>query len=276
MTPRRRTAPSNSTSIRSSHSVAMKDHGPEEHQEDRAGRDLKLVVDRGGGNTAGANGPHIIVTSPSDSDSQAAPKSEGSGRRDQEGFTNAASTNVHGNPGRLFEDMIQVRPSKIGGLGVFAVRDLKKNEIILVEKPLLRTTHSSFMRDFDKLTESRKAEYLSLHGTEGEPSNRVERIKNLNSFWVPDGIAIFATASRFNHACWSIRNVRYKFDNGQGALVLTICQEVVPAGSELLINYGGSPAQLYRTYGFVCACGGCHDLVKENRKIQEQQEKEEW
>jgi hypothetical protein len=55
--------------------------------------------------------------------------------------------------------------------------------------------------------------------------------------------------------------VQYVFDAERGVLSLTICQDVVPAGSELLLNYGGSPVDLYLTYGFRCACGGCTPLT---------------
>jgi hypothetical protein len=39
---------------------------------------------------------------------------------------------------------------------------------------------------------------------------------------------------------------------------------VVPAGAELFISYGGSPAELYSTWGFRCACGGCTPLTDDD------------
>ncbi|SPQ17985.1 8e852461-1050-4617-8c6d-adac577fffc6 [Thermothielavioides terrestris] len=122
------------------------------------------------------------------------------------------------------------------------------------------------------LSEEAKRVYLSLHGGEdGDPFSRVERIKSLNSFVVPGGIAIFEIASRFNHACASVRNVQYVFDDERGVLSLTICQDVVPAGTELLLNYGGSPIDLYTTYGFRCACGGCTPLTDEDiRRLKDE------
>lgn len=81
-----------------------------------------------------------------------------------------------------FGGFFEIRPSKLGGFGAFAVRALKKGETILVEKPLLWTTHFRLMRDFNNLSESGKAAYLGLHGGEGgDPFNRVERIKNKNA-----------------------------------------------------------------------------------------------
>jgi hypothetical protein len=47
---------------------------------------------------------------------------------------------------------------------------------------------------------------------------------------------------------------------------------VVAAGSELFINYGGSPLDLYWTYGFRCGCGGCNPLTDEDiRRLKEQE-----
>jgi hypothetical protein len=84
------------------------------------------------------------------------------------------------------------------------------------------------------------------------------------SFAVPGGVAIFALASRFNHACGPARNVDYAFDGERGAMVFTVCRDAVPAGAELRISYGGEPVDLYSTYGFRCACGGCTPLTDED------------
>jgi hypothetical protein len=82
-----------------------------------------------------------------------------------------------------FEEFFRIQPSELGGLGAFAVRELHKGETILVERPLLRTTHFRLMVDYHNLSEAAKEAYLGLHGGEGDPFTRVERIKNLNS-WV--------------------------------------------------------------------------------------------
>ncbi|KAL2165407.1 hypothetical protein VTH06DRAFT_705 [Thermothelomyces fergusii] len=164
-----------------------------------------------------------------------------------------------------FEEFFTIRPSKLGGLGAFATRELRRGETILTERPLLRTTHFRLMLDYHNLSDAAKKTYLSLHGGEdGDRFGRVERVKVLNSFQVPGGVAIFETASRFNHACPPARNVRYEFDDARGLLSLTVCHDAVPAGAELLISYGGSPAELYSTYGFRCACGGCAPLTDDD------------
>ncbi|KAK4129375.1 hypothetical protein N657DRAFT_677011 [Parathielavia appendiculata] len=150
---------------------------------------------------------------------------------------------------------------------------LKKGEIILVESPLLRTAHFRLMLDYANLSDEAKKAYLSLHGAEnGDLFSRVERIKKFNAFAVPGGIAIFEIASRFNHACPSVRNVQYVYDDEEGVIELIICKDMVPAGAELRISYGGSPIELYRTYGFRCSCGGCTPLTDEDIRRLEDQE----
>ena len=86
-------------------------------------------------------------------------------------------------------------------------------------------------------------------------------------FKVRGGIAIFKIASRFNHACPPVRNVQYEFDEERGEIVFMVCHDEIPVGTELLINYGGSPEELYRTYGFICRCGGCKSLTEEELRI---------
>ncbi|KAL2017648.1 hypothetical protein VTK56DRAFT_1862 [Thermocarpiscus australiensis] len=164
-----------------------------------------------------------------------------------------------------FENFFMIQPSKLGGLGAFAVRDLKKHETVLLENPLLTTNHFHLIRDFFNLSHAAKAAYLSLHdGEGGDPFSKIERIMKRNSFKVPGGVGIFPIASRFNHACPSVRNVQYEFDSDRGLLSFTVCEDVIPAGTELLINYGHTPARLYEIYGFRCVCGGCVPLTDED------------
>ncbi|KAL1837467.1 hypothetical protein VTJ49DRAFT_3747 [Mycothermus thermophilus] len=182
-----------------------------------------------------------------------------------------------------------VRRSSLAGLGAFAARDLRCGETILVEQPLLLTTHFSLLLDYYTLSEEARQEYLSLHGAEdGDSLTRIERIGRYNAFLLPDPpatsprrgepapsarIAIFAVASRFNHACLPSprRNVSYAVDGETGAIAMTVCAEGgAPRGEELLISYGGTPAELYAAYGFRCECGGCAGLTDEEVERMEE------
>lgn len=79
-------------------------------------------------------------------------------------------------------------------------------------------------------------------------------------------VAVFASASRFNHACKPARNIEYAVNGETGVITFKVCLDVIPAGTELTVNYGGSPAQLYRNFGFICRCGGCDSLTDDDIK----------
>ncbi|KAK3329504.1 hypothetical protein B0H66DRAFT_27846 [Apodospora peruviana] len=172
-----------------------------------------------------------------------------------------------------YEEYFEIRESKLGGLGAFAVKDLKKGDLILVEKPVLKTTNFNLIRDFYNLDDDAKKVYLSLQPRTTDGSvNTIESIKRANAFEIPDGVAIFGIAARFNHACTPARNVKYCWDKRRQVITLMICEDLVPAGTELLLTYGGSPASLYRTFGFVCTCGGCMTLTDWDIKMLQAEE----
>ena len=90
---------------------------------------------------------------------------------------------------------------------------------------------------------------------------------NNNSFYIHGGVAIYETASRFNHACQPVRNVRY--DIGRDAILTFTMRRTAKAGEELTISYGGDPMNLYQNYGFRCQCGGCVPLTDEDIEAME-------
>ncbi|KAK4170368.1 hypothetical protein QBC43DRAFT_197754, partial [Cladorrhinum sp. PSN259] len=161
-------------------------------------------------------------------------------------------------------EFFKIRPSKKGGLGAFAVRDLKAEEIILVEKPMLRTSPFFLRRDLAELPVEQKLYYMTLaHDPKLDQFAKVEDIWQKNSFAVPMGIAIFGIASRFNHACQPVCNVNYAWDDFKEVMTFSTTR-VITAGEELTVTYGGSPISLYARYGFVCKCGGCISLTDEH------------
>jgi hypothetical protein len=84
--------------------------------------------------------------------------------------------------GRDFQQFFEIRPSRLGGVGAFAVRALKKDEIILVEEPLLRTTWFYLRRAFSNLSEADKNTYLNLHCDDRCcPFKKIEQIMQRNS-----------------------------------------------------------------------------------------------
>lgn len=79
-----------------------------------------------------------------------------------------------------YKQFFEIRESPVGGFGIFALRDLKRGEVILVEEPMLKTSSFSLMDDFRALDEESKQIYMSLHAFEDNNTNEIERIKRAN------------------------------------------------------------------------------------------------
>ncbi|KAK0747919.1 hypothetical protein B0T21DRAFT_302069 [Apiosordaria backusii] len=190
---------------------------------------------------------------------------------------NPADTNRHPTPGIWwpgpgnsnkkfrFQRYYSIRPSTLGGFGAYAVQPLEKGQVILVERPLLLTTHAQVSDDVLALPPAALAIYKSLDG--GKSPSWVNEIKNRNCFDLRHKIGFFAIASRFNHACRHASNVSYTFDHLRKVMVLAANKDV-EAGTELTINYGApSSACLYTMYGFVCRCGACRPLTRRDLEL---------
>lgn len=79
-----------------------------------------------------------------------------------------------------YKQFIEIRKSPVGGFGIFAVKDLKRGDIILVERPILKTSSFSLMDDFRALDDETKEIFMSLHAVEDNNTNEIERIKRAN------------------------------------------------------------------------------------------------
>ena len=79
---------------------------------------------------------------------------------------------------RVVNEYFEIRPSPRGGLGSFALKDLKYGEHILLEYPLILTCYETLARDFDALDERRQAALLSLH-----PYHPDQRTAILGQIW---------------------------------------------------------------------------------------------
>ncbi|KAK4171719.1 hypothetical protein QBC36DRAFT_198719 [Triangularia setosa] len=160
-----------------------------------------------------------------------------------------------------FQRYFEIRPSKLGGLGAYATANIEIGKVILLECPLLLTTHANVSEDVLALPPAALAMYKSLDG--GHSPCWVDEIKNRNCFDLRHMIGFFAIASRFNHACHRTSNVSYMYDNDKKVMVFSANKDI-GAGTELSIDYGaGSSACLYAMYGFVCRCsGGCRPLTR--------------
>ncbi|KAH8899460.1 SET domain-containing protein [Thozetella sp. PMI_491] len=172
---------------------------------------------------------------------------------------------------RLYEptEFLEIRPSRLGGLGVFALKKITAGQVVHVELPLLLTTPVSVWPDFLGLPEKDREKFMKLARTSMfQNFHDVERIRRANSFQVKGGgIAIFWVASRFNHACAPVRNVRYSVDKVEG--ICMWAEKDIAPGEEMLVSYGTCPDHLYRIFGFICTCGGCTPLTQDEVDLLE-------
>lgn len=80
----------------------------------------------------------------------------------------------------------------------------------------------------------------------------------IQSFYLNGSEGIFAIASNFNHACYTQRNVQYRWDGKRKVMTFTAIRDI-PKGEEILISYANNRQHIYSNFGFVCHCGGCED-----------------
>lgn len=177
------------------------------------------------------------------------------------------------------------------GLGVFAVRDLKRGTRIMCERPLIHLLKGNLMDvpvEFSKLTGHEQALYLSLHcrpldARDAARTNSVrtqeglrpsaaapsieERLKIMaiyetNTFEAGEGSVICAEASRINHSC--LPNVHHCWNNSIGRETVHAVKDIA-AGEEILTTYiqicrylAERNKQLSQ-YGFTCDCPACDE-----------------
>ncbi|KJR79846.1 uncharacterized protein SPSK_00023 [Sporothrix schenckii 1099-18] len=155
--------------------------------------------------------------------------------------------------------MFEVRPSALGGLGCFAMRDIFRGEHLLVERPLVRTNMMHLIQELARLSTADRAQFDALTGHHPDPrASRDEQIWTANTFVAGELDSLFIVASRFNHACSASpsQNVGYRYDRHQDVLTLTAVGRIAK-GTELLISYGKSRRMLFERFGFWCRCSGC-------------------
>ncbi|KAI1378598.1 hypothetical protein F4677DRAFT_465751 [Hypoxylon crocopeplum] len=164
-------------------------------------------------------------------------------------------------PEKFSNDFFEVKKSSLGGNGVFAKKDLKCDEVILEERPLINAIPSTLNWELEKLAPDLQAAYFRMHRCDRYQGQEPrESILFTNSFLVPGGSCVYLIGARFNHACAPIHSVDYR--RKRGNVMEFRMRRDVPAGEELTITYGRMPPKnLYLMWGFRCACGGCKSLT---------------
>lgn len=167
---------------------------------------------------------------------------------------------------------IQIKPSPIRGLGLFALKPFAAGVAILREASLLPIvkTNSWLLKEtsFNLSPPDKQAVFSPLHShCVCKPPPCFEtpfmRIWNDNSFSLPqvNYTCVYEVASRLNHSC--IPNATVGFTPNDVMVVRT--SRDIKEGEEITIQYtgykGGNKksrrAVLQKKYGFICRCNSC-------------------
>ena len=197
------------------------------------------------------------------------------------------------------------------GLGLVAIDFIPRGTRIICEEPLLAIPQNAVplaWTTYSMLDPARKELFDKLHSShidaEGfENTSRLslidysdpaledeealdalvaDQVRVMSTFstncfnLVPEGLAVYAIASRLNHSC--APNSFHGYNPNIERFTVHAVRDIVP-GEELTVNYMGSPAdfmirsqrlEIMRTrYGFTCTCSSCADCSGESDKRRE-------
>jgi hypothetical protein len=141
----------------------------------------------------------------------------------------------------------EIRPSICGkGLGVFAKRDLKRNDTIFVERPVAQAPNPSMPEE-----ESVQQAIMALTPTDSSFLSKYEH-NNVGRLCL--------TFARVNHDC--IGNSHHSYDDEKGLFIL-VANHAIPAGDEITCSYTFQTlhAEALRKHAtfwnFTCGCQAC-------------------
>ncbi|OTA92382.1 hypothetical protein M434DRAFT_31899 [Hypoxylon sp. CO27-5] len=167
------------------------------------------------------------------------------------------------NPEQYSNEFFEIKKSDLGGNGIFAKVDLKRGQVILAESPTISASPVNLYRELEKLAPEVQEAFYRLH-CHRRSSDQDERhaIFMTNAFAIDELSCVYMIGSRFNHACPPLNLVGHRVVDHR--VMEFRMKKDVPAGTELTIAYGLLPPwQLYRMWGFRCACGGCTPITDE-------------
>ncbi|UPX17426.1 uncharacterized protein EKO05_0007780 [Ascochyta rabiei] len=194
-------------------------------------------------------------------------------------------------------DYYTVRALPGKGYGCIALQHIPRGTRILTDTPLLSVPAAVYMGSdiehaFGPLSPEQKGLYLALHSGHGQatsawpstmhasvPTHERQRISEqhaartgphatllslfqTNCMEMGHGAAVFAHASRFNHACNP--NACFSWNGAIGRETIHAMRDIGP-GEEITLSYCDGQHDKRRRawellhYGFVCACPACGD-----------------
>lgn len=160
---------------------------------------------------------------------------------------------------------VKTSPGK--GQGVFATREVRRGERVLVDKPFFVVTRPwgthKVLSAFELLPLPMRQQYMQLYcpdRSDDQYMTDVMRIFEANCFNIGDQAAMFLTATRFNHSC--LPNTYYSWNKKRNEIVVHSMIDI-PDGEEMTICYGYAfqpcldrQSEL-RIYSFQCKCPAC-------------------
>ena len=162
----------------------------------------------------------------------------------------------------------EIREVEGKGLGLFALRDFRKDEKVMVERPVLGPGHNNFSEELSVLYARRNrvdqavldaVDTLSPRGTDSTIQEKID----INTFQVAKkggGLVLYINVSRMNHSC--VPNTIHRYSNGRNVGLLVAARKI-KKGDEIVISYcpkmprDHAKFKLVMIYGFRCRCPAC-------------------
>jgi hypothetical protein len=156
------------------------------------------------------------------------------------------------------------KPCEEKGLGMVALRAFQKNDVIMVERPILTfDKHTDTPPRIDQIEARAQPAALALYPQNGDFLSKLKT----NSVGCASGTTesgLFLTMSRTNHHCFGNSDQFYLGNRRVQILVarnnITSGEEVTFAYIDFLKDYyPDRRKRLFDCYGFVCRCCVCRD-----------------
>jgi MYND finger/SET domain len=162
----------------------------------------------------------------------------------------------------------EIRSAGEKGLGMFALRDYKANEVIMVERPVLKGRLSFIMAKalYPAFLSGLPAgpAIAALHPLDGSFEEKMAMNATFNDYECDDTSPdLTIVMSRINHDCLANAVSREK---SEGGIPILQAKRNIRAGEEITRSYTAAMHSQDRkdtlrdTYGFECQCKACTDI----------------
>jgi hypothetical protein len=159
------------------------------------------------------------------------------------------------------------------GMGLFALRDIKKNEKVLAERPILRWPYVSQRSTYPETQDVPESARMAVDALVPQTGALPEKLKRNCFVCSSEGDSgfdgLFLTMSRVNHCC--LPNADKQFLENRGVAILVASRDI-PKGEEVRISYKAKympwderRAILVDHYRFQCNCVLCNDSGLEKK-----------